>query len=117
MALVKETDYGKITISNEVFKEVIENACSVPECKGKIWLAPKHGIEAEYNEDGKVELKFSAVVKFGEPINRLCNAAADDVARRIKLRSGQMPASIKVNVVGVKSKGIAKRSMEVIREY
>ena len=117
MALVKETDYGKITILNELFKDVIERACDIPECSGKIWLASKHGIEAEYNENGEIDLKFSVVVKFGEPIKRLCDSAADDVARRIKLRSGQMPASIKVNVVGVKSKNIVKRSMEVIREY
>lgn len=117
MALVKETELGKITIQNELFKDMIESACIIPECLGRIWLAQKHGIEADYNENGDVVLKFSVVVRFGEPINRICIAAADDVARRIKLRSGQMPASIKVNVTGVKSKNIVKRSMEVIREY
>ena len=117
MPLIKETDYGKITISDELFKDVIESSFDIPECKGKIWLASKHGIEAEHNDDGKIDMKFSVVVKFGEPIKRLCAAAADDVARRINLRSGQMPASIKVNVIGVKSKNIVKRSMEVVCEY
>ena len=117
MPLTKETEYGKITISNELFKDVIESACSIPECEGKIWLAPKHGIESEYNENKEVVLKFSVNVQFGEPIKRLCHAVADDIARRIKLRSGQMPASIKVNVIGVKSKNIVKRSMEVVCEY
>ena len=117
MSLTRETDYGKITVSNEVFKETIESACNNPECASEIWIANKPAIEAEYGEDGRISLEFSVVAKFGTPIKSLCKIVADDVAEQIRARSGKLPSIIKINVVGVKSKSIVKRSMEVICEY
>ena len=117
MPLIRDTDYGKIIVSDELFKDTIERACNAPECDGNIWLAGKPNIKAEFNEDGRILLEFSATVKFGSPINETCTAVADDIARQIESRSGQLPSQIKVNVTGVKSKAIVKRSMEVICEY
>jgi len=116
MSLIRETEYGKITVSNEVFKDTIELACNMPECDSDIWLAGKPAIEAEYGEDGRVSLEFSVVVRFGTPIKSLCRLVADEVAEKIRERSGKLPSMIKVNVTGVKSKSIVRRSMEVICE-
>ncbi len=117
MALVKETEYGKIILSNELFKEAIENACMLPETSGKLWIANKPGINAKYNDSGKVSLEFSIVAKFGIPISDTCKHLADALAEQIRNRSGEYPSEIKINVVGVKSKNIVKRAMEVVCEY
>ena len=117
MALTRETDLGKIVISNEVFKAAIEDACLSPNCAGKIWLSSKPGIEAEYDENGRVTLEFSAVIKFGASIKVVSRELADIIAEHIKKRSGDYPSLIKVNIVGIKSKNTVKRSVEVLCEY
>ena len=117
MSLTRETDYGKITISNEIFKDSIIRACNEPECESGIWLAAKPAIEAEYGEGGRISLEFAVVVKFGVHIREICKTVADKVAEQIKAKSGNMPSTITVKVVGVKSRNVVKRSMEVIFEY
>lgn len=117
MALSKETEYGKITVSNELFKDTILRALTHPGMKDRIWLANKPSLEAEYDEEGRINLEFSVIAQFGVPIKRLCKILSDNIAKQIQQRSGRLPSQIKVNVVGVKSKNVVKRSMEVVCEY
>ena len=117
MPLIRETDYGKIIISGEVFKGDIEKACSISACGGDVWLAAKPNIKVEFDDSGRIILEFSVIAKFGTSIRETCRIIADDIARRIEYRSGQLPSRIQVNVTGVKSKNVVKRSMEVICEY
>ena len=57
MALSKETEYGKITVSNELFKDTILSALTYPGVKDRIWLANKPSVEAEYDEEGRKNLQ------------------------------------------------------------
>ena len=47
----------------------------------------------------------------------LARECADKIAAAVKKMSGSAPASVTMNVCGIKSKGIARRSMEVTFIY
>lgn len=117
MALHRETEYGRITVSNELFREAILRAFKLPACDENIWPANKLSVNASYDEAGRIKLEFSAVVKFGSSIGEMCKILSDYLAEEIFARSGKYPSSITVHIVGVKSKNTVKRSMEVVCEY
>lgn len=116
MPLQRETEYGKITISNELLKEVIDDACQKVG-KDIVWPANKLNLNGSYDDDERIVLSFSVIIKFGVSINETCKQVSDYIAERIKNRSGNFPSKITINVVGVKSKNVVKRLMEVVCEY
>ena len=117
VALIKETDYGKITISDKVIESYVADCCQVQALYDKVWLAAKPSILAEYTEDEKMQIGFSVYVKFGQSIRAICKILADMVAEQIYKRSGTHPSIITINVAGVKSNNLVKRNMDVVFEY
>ncbi len=117
MPLEKNTDYGKITLSDRVIEDFIAQFCQGIDLYDRIWLAAKPNIKASFNKDDKIDLTFSVYVKFGQSIMKVCKELADRVAKFIIDRTGSSPASITINVSGVKSATLIKRNMDVLIEY
>ena len=117
MALEKNTELGKILISDKIFEEAIARFCQTLDLYDNIWLAAKPNVKAQYNEEGAIKVSFSVYVRFGHSIKGLCKELADKLALLISQKSGQFPCEIDINVAGVRSQHLVKRNMDVIVKY
>ncbi len=134
MVLQKETTYGKITIAERVFAEILLSILEEEEFKDRIWAANKRGriiqkgaafaendiasmLHVERGEDERLILNLAAVVKFGESIKATASKLSDRMAELIKKHDGRKPKRITIEVTGVKGATLQKRSMEIVREY
>jgi len=135
MTLARETNLGTISVSNLLFAQIIAESFKLEPCKGKVWPSSKKGrqigsnmkfhlsefanaIEVDENPDnGRLDIEFSIIVKFGTSIRSLCEVITDHIAQIVEEKQGYKPNQIKVRIAGVKSKQVAKRNLEVIKRY
>ena len=117
MALFRENDLGKITISQNAIETIIAKQCQSPKLYDRIWLAQKPYIRTEMIDGGGWKLYFSVYVKFGVSITEVCTDLADMVATYFKSGTGDYPETIIINVSGVKSDNLIKRNMDIIIDY
>lgn len=117
MALFKENELGKITISQNAIETIIAKQCQSPKLYDRIWLAPKSYIRTETNDDDDWTLYFGVYVKFGVSISEICTELADRVALFFLESTGTYPKKIVINVSGVKSYNLVKRNMDIIVDY
>ncbi len=135
MALYKETGLGKITVDNKLFAGLIEEALQSEECLDLIWLSSRKGkliatgdgenfseiasaIEIDGNpEESSIDMTIPVIIKFGTSISRITDKFCDILSEKMKAKSAAFPRTIKRIVTGVKSRNIAKRNLEIIKEY
>lgn len=135
MSISKTTELGKITVLNTFFARLIMKSLKQDRFRGKVWPASSKGrrfigdqkvnlyelareIKAgPSSEGGGLDLEFSVVIRFGAGIAELTDAISDDIASMIEEKSGSKPHCIKIKIVGIKSRQIVKRDMEVIKKY
>lgn len=135
MTLSKETKLGTISVSNMLFAQIIGESFTKEYCLDRVWPASKRGrqigsdakfslsdfanhIDVNPSSDGgSFDLEFSIIVKFGTSIRSISEHLADDIAATIEEKTGKKPNQIKIRISGVKSKQIAKRNLEVIKNY
>ena len=117
MALYKENELGKITISQNAIETIIAKQCQSPKLYDQIWLAQKSYIRTEMKDGDDWTLYFGVYVKFGISISEICTELADRVALFFKESTGSYPNTIVINVSGVKSNNLVKRNMDVIIDY
>ena len=135
MALTRETDLGTISVANLFFAQIIAGSFKLDACKGKVWPATRKGrqigspakfnlsefanaIEVEESEHpGRMNIDCSIIVKFGASISAVCETIADYTAEMVEKKHGGRPYKITIHVAGVKSKQIAKRTLEVTKTY
>lgn len=135
MSISKENNYGKISVSDLLYAEILTDCFHREECIGKIWPSSPKGrqigndtkihkhelasniiIDSDDNGDN-ISVEIFVIIKFGVSIKQITASIADAFAEGIASFHNAKPKQIKVNITGVKSKAIAKRSLEVIREY
>ena len=135
MTLSKETELGTISVSNVLFAQIIADSFQRADCRDRVWPATKRGrqigsdakfsvsdfagaIEVEPSFDGgSVDIEFSVIVKFGTSIRKLTDVISDYIADTIYEKQGKKPNQIKIRIVGVKSRQMARRNLEVIKRY
>ena len=131
MSLAKRTSLGYITISSSVIsKEVIRAATSVNEKmffateKGKLLGTPKKVGSGELAANIKIEekagktlLTIYIIMNFGSSIKNATETIFDNLENSLKGMFPSLGGIITINIVGVKSKNIAPRDIQVIREY
>lgn len=135
MALSRETNLGTISVSNLFFAQIIAGSFKLDECKGKVWPATKKGRQigspAKFNlsefanaievepaqQEGRMNIECSVIIKFGASIRGICDTIADYTAQMVEKKHGGKPYKITIHVAGVKSKQIAKRNLEVVKTY
>lgn len=130
MSLMKATDLGIITISNDVFADILEETAEDAAFEELIWPAtPKgrivqHGalftdapyedsLRAEFDDRERIRLRIYVVVRFGISIRRITRAFSDAIASRIRDRFGEDPCEIEICVSGIRSKQTARRNLKV----
>ena len=135
MTISRTTELGKITVSDLIFAQIIEKSFKLSECRDKVWPANlkgkqigneqkfnlsdfAHEIEVESSSDEiNFSLTFNVIIRFGASIKQITNAMSDYISDTILQKQGKRPEMIKIRVVGVKSKQIGKRNVEVVHRY
>lgn len=137
MTLSKNTELGQITVSDQIFADMLIDAAKSDECEGKVWPSTKRGkiipengrsypadvasvIDVSKGADGESEyllLDIYVVIKFGAGIKKVVEDLCSHIAGTIMERQGAIPVHINVHVTGVKSKQVARRDLLVLKEY
>ena len=125
----KETERGTISVSNRVFADLIISALEKEGLEDRIWVSNRKArilenendvaasLKVDRTESGRIDLAFSIVVRFGESISALTDKLAERLAETIYKGTARMPERITIFVAGVKSRDIARRAVEVVKEY
>ncbi len=131
MSLTKVTNLGAISINPGVIsKEVINAAIPVNEKmlfsteKGKVLGAPKKVGIGDLSSSMKVsqgEKELSVVIyiimNFGSSIKNATETIIDNLQKSLCAMFPTQDILITIKIVGVKSKSIAARDIEVVRKY
>ena len=131
MSLRRTTNLGTIIINTSIIsKEVIKVSTKVNESiffateKGKLLGSPKKVGSSELSanilvdeKEGRFNLTLYIIMNFGSSIKKVTESILDDLEESLKLMFPSQPGKITIKIVGVKSKKIAARDIEVIREY
>lgn len=132
MSLERSTEYGKIKLNDNIFSKAVLAAVSKTE--GKVFYASERGkilggIDQKVSpgelasniiisEDAKhYLLKFFVIMSFGASIKKNCTEVLDNLEKQIRTMFPDKGCKIILKIVGVKSKNIAKRNIEIVREY
>lgn len=121
-----ESEFGKIKIDEEVFGQIAHRA--IESVSGSAWLATKKGkiigetlfsskndysqaVSCRQNQE-KIDFNVYVIVRFGKSITvtsrRIIKSIKSDLAT-----IGQV-GKVKVSIVGILSKNVAKRKLEII---
>ena len=132
MSLERSTQYGKIKINDTIFAKAVLSA--VAKTGGKVLCASERG-KILGGIDQKVStgeltsnifiretaegycLKFFVIMSFGASIKENCTAVLDSLEKQMKTMLPDKQGQIVLKIVGVKSKKIAERNIEIVREY
>lgn len=131
MSLRRTTNLGTIIINTSIIsKEVIKASTKVNESiffateKGKLLGSPKKVGSSELSanilvdeKEGRFNLTLYIIMNFGSSIKKVTESMLNDLEESFKLMFPSQPGKITIKIVGVKSKKIAARDIEVIREY
>ena len=131
MILTVKTNLGNIIVNNNIIAKTIIKAVKKTEdrvllstSKGKILgVASKlssgdlagHFVMEQIDE--KYHLTFFAVVRFGSSISGVSKTVLDSIENELKEMFPDKGAHIVMHIVGIKSKQIALRNIEVTRDY
>ena len=132
MSLERNTQYGKIKLNDTIFAKAVLSA--VAKTGGKVLCASERG-KILGGIDQKVStgeltsnifiretaegycLKFFVIMSFGASIKENCTAVLDNLEKQMKTMLPDKQGQIVLKIVGVKSKKIAERNIEIVREY
>ena len=131
MALTKTTSLGTVTINPSVLaREVRAAAVPVKEkmffatSRGKLLAGPQKISSADLSAnmtieetDEDINLTFYIIMSFGSSIKNVTETILDDIEKSFKTLFPTKGGNITIKIVGVKSKKIAPRNIEVVREY
>lgn len=132
MSLERSTQYGNIKLNDTIFARAVLSA--VVRTGGKVICASEKGkvlggidqkvspgelasnIIVRETADGYY-LKFFVIMTFGASIKENCTAVLDNLEKQMKTLVPDKGGKIVIKIVGVKSKKIAERDIEIVREY
>ena len=132
MSLERSTQYGKIKLNDTIFAKAVLSA--VAKTGGKVLCSSERG-KILGGIDQKVStgelasnifiretaegycLKFFVIMSFGASIKENCTAVLDSLEQQMKIMLPDKQGQIILKIVGVKSKKIAERNIEIVREY
>ena len=131
MSLNRRTRLGTVTVNDNVIAKIILRA--VEKSDGKLLLSSERGrilgvasrvgvgdILGNFQiqeKENKYFLKFSGIIRFGSSIKSVTENVLDLVQEEMQQFFPTQGGEIILHIVGVKSKQIAERDIEVKREY
>lgn len=131
MSLSRETKLGKITINDNVIAKAILKATAgvanklfLSTEKGKLLGSPLRVGSSELagnivirEVNGRYDITFYAVINFGSSIKNVTETVMNALQEEMQTMFPNQSGILTVKIVGVKSKNIAERDIEVKREY
>lgn len=124
MLIVKDNDLGQIRIMKSCLAQLINECFKLYD--DRIWLSTKKGRIINganstvsfdvIDENGEYEIKIYTVIKFGTSISETTESILNYLENKINLAMEKGNYKLAINIVGVKSKCIAKRDLLIVRE-
>lgn len=127
MTLTKTTDLGTISINDSVIAKTILKAASNAE--GRLFLSTESGKILGYHTndlygnfimeevDETYKITFYVIISFGSSIKMVTDKVLDALQAAMQSMFPEYGGVLTMKIVGVKSKNIAERNIEVKREY
>lgn len=131
MSLSRETQLGKITINDNVIaKSILKATAGVANKlylsteKGKILGSPLRVGTSELagnivieEIDERYEITFYVIISFGSSIKNVTETVLNTLQEEMQSMFPNQGGVLRIKIVGVKSKNVAERDIEVKREY
>ena len=132
MAMKRNDALGHIKLNDGVFAKILLRALARTD--GKVTLAsekgkPLGGINQKistgeaaanlkfYEEATRYCMEFYIIITFGASIQKVTDAILDDLAVQLSKMLPDKGGHLVLRIVGIKSKKIAERNIEVVRDY
>ena len=132
MSLERTAPFGAIKINDNIFARIILDAVALTE--GKVICATEKG---KYpggfdqrvsvgellphivirEEEEEYVLEFFIIITFGASIKENCVIVLDYIEKQMKSMLPDKNGRIQMRIVGVKSKRIAPRNIQIVRKY
>lgn len=127
----EETNLGEIVIPRSLIADIVvdeirpfndkifltNNKGKIPNVVTRTFSAVTPSNIQVNIEERTIDVKFYIVIKFGVSISKTVNELIENIKNRIKANIGVAPKSVSVIVTGTMSKNIAKRNIEVKKNY
>lgn len=131
MSFIRETGLGTLAINDNVIAKAILRSTAPVNSKlflstekGKIIGSPLRvsGSELSSNvligeEEGRYYVTFYVVTRFGASIKNVTETVLDLLQKELNAMFPGQGGCLTMKIVGVKSKNVAERNIEVKREY
>ena len=132
MGLEREDALGNIKLNDTVFARMLLRA--IANTNGKAGLASEKGkllggmnqkVSASeaashlnfWEEPERYCMEFQIIITFGASIQRVTEQILNDLAEQLSKLLPDKGRHLVLRIVGIKSKKIAERSIEVVRDY
>lgn len=132
MSLERTTEYGNVKLNDNIFAKAV--LAAVGRTDGRAFCASERGkilggIDQKVSTselssnifiketEKRYVLKFFIIMTFGASIKDNCKVILDSVERQMKTMLPDKGCRIVLKIVGVKSKKVAARNIEMVREY
>lgn len=131
MALSRKTKLGSVTVNENVIAKVILRAAEKTD--GRLFLSSERrrvlGVASRVGvgdisgnfsieeRDNTYFLSFFGIIRFGSSIKIVTEIVLDSIQEEMQQLFPKQKGVISLHIVGVKSKQIAERDIEVKREY
>ena len=132
MSFEKKNNLGTISVSELIFASLVMSGAAY--ASGKVFLASESGkilggiskkvsaAELASNmkiveEENKFYLTFYVVLNFGDSISVISQEVLDFIEKEMRELFPKNSYKITFTLVGIRSKNIAERHMEIVREY
>ncbi len=130
--MIRKNNLGTIRIEQKIFAQIVINA--FVKAKTKSYLAtPKLKLLGNYEkkinpnelsqnmlvemDEDWLYVEFYLVTEFGTSIKETTDAIINDVYKSLQKMFPKLSVKVVIRVVGVKSKNIAPRDIEIVKSY
>jgi len=110
----RNNEYGKIKITENVFHRIIKNA--VWTTNEKVTLASERKNIYIADDESSLNIEFRVIIRFGASIRINSNLIMNYLEDTLKPMQIGKPIHIVMRIVGIRSRNIAKRDIEVTRD-
>ncbi len=121
MFITRKETFGNIEIEKSFFVNLLKY--SLKKYNNIVWPANKKGKIVDpiimsdslenYGNDGELKIRVYLIYKFGVSIKETTSDFVDEFSKTIIQALGELPSEITVCIVGIKSKQIARRQINI----
>lgn len=122
---VFKSEYGSVTVSKSTLIRVVEDVLNDlnlgVKLSSKKDIKPygrnRNNIEIIFGEDMECSINLFVIINLGTSISKVTYNLISEIKNRMDMIFDDIKIHINIKIVGIKSKNIAKRNIEVSRSY